>query len=263
MGFSARRQSINAKYEAASGDPEIASFYANADSLDADSANSRPVRQSLVKRSRFESQNNGYYSGISHTYSHDLIGSGPKLRIESSDPAFDRTVEQEWEKWSKAIGLRQKLLTMASAKDVDGEGLAVARTNPKVRHRVKIDVVLYETEQCQTPMLPYAITGQCDGIEFDKFGNPEYYHILRNHPGGQFATFEEPERVPSRYVLHFFKRLRPGQHRGVPERASTLNVGIAARRWREATIGAAEKAADIAVLLTTPQAAGRKPSAGI
>jgi capsid protein len=52
-------------------------------------------------------------------------------------------------------------------------------------------------------------------------------------------------------VLHWFKMRRPGQHRGVPECSSTLNTGAAARRWREATLAAAETAAEFSVLLKT------------
>jgi capsid protein len=52
-------------------------------------------------------------------------------------------------------------------------------------------------------------------------------------------------------MLHWFKMRRPGQHRGIPECTSTLNTGAAARRWREATLAAAETAADFAVLLET------------
>jgi len=52
-------------------------------------------------------------------------------------------------------------------------------------------------------------------------------------------------------VLHWFKRRRPGQHRGVPELSSTLNVGAAARRWREATLAAAENVADFSMVVKT------------
>jgi capsid protein len=59
--------------------------------------------------------------------------------------------------------------------------------------------------------------------------------------------------VPADSVLHWFKLRRPGQHRAVPECSSTLNVGAAARRWREATLAAAETAADFTLLMKTQQ----------
>jgi capsid protein len=59
------------------------------------------------------------------------------------------------------------------------------------------------------------------------------------------------EQVPAAYVTHWFKLRRPGQHRGIPECASTLNLGASARRWREATVAAAENIADFSLFIKT------------
>jgi capsid protein len=60
-----------------------------------------------------------------------------------------------------------------------------------------------------------------------------------------------PEQIPAKFILHWWMLRRPGAHRGVPEFKSTLNVGASSRRWREATVAAAETAADFAALLKT------------
>ena len=60
----------------------------------------------------------------------------------------------------------------------------------------------------------------------------------------KLAAGNTSERIAADRVLHWFKMRRPGQHRGVPECASTLNTGAAARRWREATLAAAETVRD-------------------
>ncbi len=258
------RGSIDGTYDASRDSDEFKNYWANADFYDADSANSRPIRSKLVSRSRYEIANNGYADGIAQTYATDLVGIGPKLRMQTGSAGFNQLVEAEWDRWAKAIQLRRKLWCMAHAKIVDGEAIAVARTNPRVNHQVKIDLVLYETEQCQTPALAWELIrangfngGYCDGIRFDEFGNPIYYDILRRHPGSTAPYADlaglnfEPEQVEARYVLHWYMLRRPGQHRGVPELTSTLNVGAASRRWREATLGAAETAADFSILLKT------------
>lgn len=244
---------LRATYDAARQSDETKNHWANADTYDADSANSREVRQTLVSRSRYETGNNGYADGIAQTYATDLIGLGPNLRMQTSSTGFNRMVELEWYLWTKAIQFRRKFWCMAHAKFQDGESIGVMRKNPRVRHTLPLDVVLIETEQCQTPFLPYGVAGYIDGIKFDQFGNPEYYDILRGHPGAVNLLSDSlnPERVAADRVLHWFKLRRPGQHRGVPECASTLNTGAAARRWREATLAAAETAADFSVLLKT------------
>lgn len=244
---------VRGTYDAARTNDHNSNHWANADDYDADSANSKDVRATLVKRSRYEVGNNGYADGIAQTYATDLIGVGPNLRMQTASVGFNRLVETEWYNWTKAIQWRRKFWTMAHAKYQDGESIAVMRRNPGVRYSIPLDVILYETEQCQTPYIAYGEIGYIDGIKFDEFGNPLWFDILRRHPGSSsIADFDSvPERVAADRVLHWFKMRRPGQHRGVPESASTLTTGAAARRWREATLASAETAADFSVFLRT------------
>lgn len=250
--WKARVAAMRASYDAARTSSEFENYWANSDALDADSANSREIRHKLIHRSRYEWNNNGFSDGIAKTYCDDLVGVGPTLRMQSGSEGFNRMVERVWWEWSKAIGLRRKLWTMSHAKHSDGEGLGIIRRNPRVKHAIKLDVQLVEAEQCQTPYLR-GERGYIDGIKFDAFGNPEYYDILREHPGctNRLTLDIVPERVPAAFVLHWFKSRRPGQHRGVPEMASTLNTGAAARRWREAMLGAAETIADYTLFIKT------------
>lgn len=250
----AKRRTVNATYDAASSSDEYSNYWANADAFDADSANSPAVRAKLVQRSRYEVANNGYADGIANTYADDLIGIGPQLRMQTGSEGFNRMVETAWFQWCKEIKFRRKLWCMAHAKHTDGEGIGVARQNRRLKHRVKIDLVLHETEQCQTPYMPYGQDGYVDGIQFDEFGNPTSFDILKHHPGSNtnLASYsQKPEKVPAKYVFQWFKMKRPGQHRGVPESSSTLNLGAAGRRWREAVLAAAENIADFSLLIKT------------
>lgn len=248
-----KRRPIEASYDAAADSDDTRNHWANADAYDADSANSITVRERLVQRSRYEIANNGYADGIASTWTTDLIGKGPALRMQTGSEAFNQLVESSWYYWTRAVRFRRKLWCLAHALHSDGEGLAVVRRNRNVRHAIKLDLRLYETEHCQTPLLSWGQANYIDGIKFDELGDPLWYDILPEHPGSSgYRTYNlTPERVPARYVLHWFKLRRPGQHRGIPECTSTLNTGAAARRWREATLAAAETAADFAVLLRT------------
>ncbi len=246
-----RRQ--HGSYDAARTSTEYQNIWANADYYDADSANSRFVREKLVTRSRYEINNNGYSDGIAQTYATDIIGCGPNLRMQTGSDGFNRMVENTWYQWCKATQFRRALWCMAHAKHSDGETFGIIRKNPRVKHPIPMQVVLIETEQCRTPWLPVWQPGYIDGIRFDEFGNPVYFDILHQHPGSVHVMQinQVPERVAADYVLHWFKLRRPGQHRGIPEMSSTLNTGAAARRWREATLGAAETAADFTLFLKT------------
>jgi len=253
------RRSIDASYDAARDTDEFKNYWANADSFDADSANSKAVRQKLVTRSRYEAANNGYVDGILQTFANFLVGVGPKLRMLTGNAQFNQAVETVWQQWAKKIKLRRKLWVMAHAKMQDGESFAVVRTNPKIKHPVKLDIVPFETEQCQSLTTYWGTPDRIDGIKFDEFGNPETYEVLRYHPGGQWFPVAnwQAEEVPAKYMLHWFMLRRPGQHRGVPELRSTLNVGASSRRYREATVAAAETVAEMgAVLLKTDMPPG-------
>ncbi len=248
-----RYAEMKAGYDAARTSTEFQNIWANADRYDADSSHLREIRHTLISRSRYEVANNGYSDGIAQTYATDLVGVGPTLRMQTGSEGFNRMVELEWHRWMSAIQFRRKLWCMAHAKHQDGETFAIKRRNPRVKHRVKLDLRLIEAEQCQTPYLPFAEKGRIDGMKFDEFGNPEWFEVLQQHPGNvtQLHLNLIPERIPADMMLHWFKMRRPGQHRAVPENSSTLNVGAAARRWREATLAAAETAADFTMLLKT------------
>lgn len=247
---------VHARYDAAQDTDEFKNYWANTDALDADSAHSKGVRQKLVQRSRYEVGNNGYSDGMLQTHCNYLVGKGPQLRMETASSGFNSLVENEWRLWAKAVQFRRKLWTQSHAKVQDGEGFGLATFNPRIKHPVKIDYKLLETEQVSTPYLPPNEVGYIDGIRFDDFGNPVWYDILPFHPGGawSFQTWQQPDQVAARFVMHWFQMRRPGQHRAVPEFKSTLNVGAASRRWREATVSAAETAAMFTVLLKTQMA---------
>jgi capsid protein len=248
-----RYAKLRASYDAARNSDEYRRIWENADGFDADSAHNKTVRQNLIKRARYEIGSNGYSDGAVQTKSIDIIGSAPALRMQTGSEIFNRLIETTWKLWSKATKFRRKLLCLAHAKISDGEAFAVIRNNPGLRHPVKIDLQLFEADQFTTPYLAYDDPDHIDGIKFDRFGNPVYYELAKQHPGASRAIGLDltPERIDAASVLHWFKLRRPGQHRAVPEMASTLNVGAAGRRFREAVLGAAETAAEFTVLLHT------------
>src|SRR5690606_27773756 len=86
---------LHATYDAARTSDEFKNYWANADALDADSANSREVRQKLVQRSRYEVANNAYADGIAQTITNDLVGVGPSLRMLTGSTGFNQMVERE------------------------------------------------------------------------------------------------------------------------------------------------------------------------
>lgn len=84
------------------------------------------------------------------------------------------------------------------------------------------------------------------GVELDANGAPVAYHVLRQHPGSLLTTVREWDRVPAfgvntgeRMMLHLFRRIRPGQTRGVPYLASVIEPLKMLDRYSEAEVMAA------------------------
>jgi capsid protein len=243
---------IRARYDAAQTSAANEYHWASADSYDADSANSKAVRATLVKRSRYETNNNGYGKGIVLTHANYVVGRGPTLRMQTGSVGLNAMVEAAWGRWIRRVKFGRKLRTAFKAKVGDGEGFLVARTNPNLADTVKLDIVGIECDQFTTPWLPYAEPNRIDGIKFDDFGNPIFYDLLKYHPGGAWGSLmDAPEQIPARFVFHLFREDRSGQHRAVPELTATLGRFAQDRRYREAVVKAGENVANVNLLIKT------------
>lgn len=255
---------LRLRYDAAQTSVETENHWSNADGLSAAAANSPEVRRKLRERARYERDNNSYLSGMAETLANDVIGTGPRLQLQpppgrSSQSARDahRRASDAFEEWTAAVGLAETLRTYREARCIDGEGFLFLRTNPELPTPVQLDLRDVEADQVATPDLyPETRPDAVDGIEFDRYGNPTYYHLLREHPGDQLAVgaWGDYDKIPAALALHWFKRRRPGQRRGIPEVTPALWLYAVLRRYTMATLSAAEIAALFGVLLKTTMA---------
>ncbi len=144
---------VRAKYDAAQTTADNRRHWANADLLSPDAAASPAVRRILRSRARYEVANNPYAKGIVLTLANDVIGTGPRLQVLTGDAEVNQTVEREFARWARAVGLAEKLRTMRMAKTTDGEAFAVLFSNEKLSSPVKLDLKLLEADQVATPTL--------------------------------------------------------------------------------------------------------------
>jgi len=254
---------VRARFDAAQTTPDNRKHWSNADPLSADAAASADVRRTLRNRARYEVANNSYARGIVLTLANDVIGTGPRLQMllgDGQNAKANRTIEAEFSRWAKAVGLPEKLRTMRQARAQDGEAFAMLFSNGNLANPVKLDLRLIEADQVTTPDPKLGVLGASlavDGIEFDPFGNPEAYHVLREHPGGDKAMLgSQYDRIRAASMIHWFRADRPGQNRGLPDIMPALPLFAQLRRYTLAVIAAAESAANIAVLMKTNAPAG-------
>ncbi|MBN2474858.1 MAG: phage portal protein [Pirellulales bacterium] len=255
---------LRARYDAAATNQSNYRHWAAADSLSANAAASPEVRRILRNRARYEVANNSYARGIVLTLANDVVGTGPRLQMLTSDAEANGRIEREFAHWATAIGLAEKLRTIRMAKAQDGEAFGILVHNPEVDSPVKLDLRLIEAEQVTTPDALSLQDNQIDGIVFDRFGNPLLYHVLKEHPGDQILSLAGSyDRIPAEAMIHLFRADRPGQRRGIPEITPALPLFAQLRRFTLAVLGAAETAADFAGILYTDAPAGGEADAAV
>lgn len=240
---------VRMKYDAAQTTAENIRHWAMADSLSADGSMTPEIRKTLRNRARYETANNAYARGLVLTLAATCVGTGPRLQFLSDDEEFNSIVETEFAAWSEAVHLAEKLQTLRMAKITDGEGFAAIVKNPKLKHPAEMDIRPIEADRVASPFS--VIFDTVDGIEYDKFGNPISYQVCSEHPGDSsmwYGTFSE---IPAEYMVHWFRKDRPGQSRGLPEIMPALPLFAQLRRYTLAVLAAAETAADFAAVLYT------------
>jgi lambda family phage portal protein len=247
-----RQQTINAAYDSAQTTSKNSRNWRLSDSLSADEANSPYVRQILRKRARYEClEANSYAKGIVHTLAMDLIGAGPRLQVQTKDKKANERIEKSWSSWAKRTKLARKLQTMRVSKCVDGEAFGEMVNNPRLRHRVQLDLHVTEGDQYTTPHGIYDPEHMIDGMHFDDFGNVEWYHRVKQHPGGPAMFDTNPDVLPADQIIHLFRQDRPGQHRGIPEVTTALPLFNLLRQYSLAALSSAQIAAKFTAVVQT------------
>lgn len=252
------KRAVKLSFDAASHGVDSARHWSAADYLSADSEANESVRRTLRVRSRYEVANNSYAKGIVLTLANDTIGTGPRLQCLSDDDAVNSKVEGDFCAWAQTVDLAGKLRLVRMARCQDGEAFILLAQNPKLRDpNVKLDLQIIEAD-CVTNQVVDLDPYDVDGIHYDKYGNPEFYRVLRYHPGGDdIATdFNKADVIPAKNMIHYYRKDRPGLHRGIPEITPALPLFAQLRRFTLAVLAAAESAADFAGIIYTDSPAG-------
>ncbi|MDR3199308.1 MAG: phage portal protein [Planctomycetaceae bacterium] len=230
---------------------EERAYWGDANSLSANATFLPEDRRKWRNIARYETNCNSYGKGLILTLANIGIGRGPRLQLLTEDENYNSKVEQEFAAWAETINLGEKLKTMRKAKCVDGEAFAIININPKVKHGVKIDLKLIECDRVTT-LEPNLEQQRIDGIHFDKYGNPESYDVLKEHPGDiSFTAYNKTESIAAEFMLHWFRQDRPEQSRGITELLPSLPLFAQLRRYTLAVIESAETAASISALFTS------------
>ena len=247
---------VEARYELARDSNEMRRHWQSADLLSGNEWANAADRQKMRARSRHEVFNNGYAKGMVEKLARYVVGRGPRLQMKSGERETNAQIERLFADWAKEIKLARKLRMMRKARCIDGEIFAVFVPNPTIKGPIKIDLRLYEADQCASPFSFATKANEVDGIKFDAFDNPVSYSILKQHPGDLGSMgIADAENIDADKVIHYFNEERAGQKRGVPEIAASIRIFAELRRYELAVLGAAESAASFAMVGQAPMPA--------
>jgi lambda family phage portal protein len=241
---------IKATFDVAQTTADNRKHWGNADGLSARASLSPAVRRVIRLRSRYEAENNSWYSGILRTAVNHIIGNGPRLQLISNNAQANARIELAWREWSRKIDLADTLRTVCEAYWRDGEVFVMQASRPS-NYPMVLDLRLIEADQVQSPWNhPYDDAFCDDGIKFDKSTNEIQVYVFDNHPGSNTPNSTiSGEWYSSRRVLHLFRADRPGQTRGIPRATPALQILPIMRRQELATLYSAETAANFAMYL--------------
>lgn len=250
---------IRAHFAAAESAAKDADWW-KADYLSADADANPETRRILRMRSRYEYQNNSYARGVIQCLANDTIGNGPRLRYASNDDSLNSRIERDFTAWAETVRLGEKLRAVRIARARDGESFVLLAQNPTLRTDVKLDLSLIDSDRvagdsacscadagaegCGKPFM-------VDGIAYDQYGNPVSYRVLVSHPCDGNLAEERAMLISAANVIHVFRADRAEQHRGVPELAAALPLFAKLRRYTNAVVASAEKAAEYGGILYT------------
>lgn len=221
-------------------------------------AMSPDVRRTAAIRARYELRNNSWLAGIVRTKANDAIGVGPRLQLTTDDRELNQRLERAWAAWSRSIRLALKLRSAMIAKMVDGEVFGTPVTNAAVRGPILLDLRLIHSTRVTSGYSGKLREREVDGIVYDEDWNPVEYLVEDLTPSTTSGA-ARVRPVNAKRMLHWFRPESVEQIRGISELAPSLGLFAELRRFREATLAAAETAANYAGVLQTDQPPNQDP----
>lgn len=187
-----------------------------------------PIERSLpmlVARSHNAIRNNPYAASAKEKYVSNLVGTG--IKPQWGDPA----VQALWDRWVKECDADGRddfygLQALAAGSQFEA-GEALGRVRFRRRSdglSVPLQLQVIEAEHLD-PGYSQAFGGRLIkmGIEFNGIGQRSAYWLWRHHPQEQLTSeINTRVPVPAERIVHMYRRLRPGQLRGVPELTSVI-----------------------------------------
>lgn len=206
----------------------------------------------LRNRCEYEARRNPTITGVIETYIIDMIGEiGPTLQIQTDDAKFNDEAEAYWNNWWANPDLNGELsgvewLAMCiRLLWTCGEHLTQIVGDPDDQMRPKLLTV----HPRRLGALSYWTIDSVMGVRRTPTGKPISYYIQDVNESNMWNLPLTIREIPARDVVHDFRRIEPGQARGIPWLATSLQTIADLYDYDLAVLDAAKMAADFSVVL--------------
>lgn len=218
-------------------------------------------------RTRDISRNDAYVQSALRIRQDSIVGeayflnSKPNLLV-LNDPEFDETwatefqeeVENKFTLWaesdkhwvdaSRVNTLTSMIRLAVGVHGLSGEVLAVAEWLRDLPRAYNTAIQMIDVDRLSTPWGAMETPELRGGVERNRFGAPQAYHIRMAHPTDFSASLDSYKwkRVLARkpwgrdQVLHIFEQSRPDQTRGISDMVAALKAMKITSKFRDITL---------------------------
>ena len=235
------------------------------------------VAATTARRSRHPIRNNAIAAGaISGTVT-SVVGTG--LTLESAiDPDYLGMSDTDAQAWQKTATREFKLWADCTDCDItrtqdfyglqdlifrstleNGDAISLLPFVKRLGSVYDLRVQAIEADRLVNKSWAGDTPALAGGVAMDQSGAPTAYHILDQHPGNLWGTSglnwnvypAFGAKTGRRNVLHHYRRLRPGQTRGMPYLAAVIEIIKQLGRYSDAEIMAAVVSGLFSVFVTS------------
>jgi lambda family phage portal protein len=200
-------------------------------------------RDRLVSASLEFRRNNPIVASLSRLRKADVVGRGIMPQPSTGDLDLDKKIEESWQKFSDApeitgmMDMRELQQQLIDSLLYYGDsGLIFTKSGVQFVDGSRIGNPSGVSTSDETSKMQ-------NGVMIDDFGKPVAYNVGNRVSG----VLRDDKLIPAKDFIHFLKRMRPNQYRGVPELAPVLNTLQDCNEYDKVEMMAAKVSASLSV----------------
>ena len=214
--------------------------------------------KTLRTRCEHEASTNPFVEGVITTHVIDVVGqAGPTLQVQSEDKKYNEDLERHARRFlampdvNGMYSMAEFLQMWVRLLWTCGEFLAQKVTAADVDGPYKLRLQNLHPRRLYTPYGSYGDSNVILGVHRDKAGKPLGYFIDQAPEDSMLGVGVNNAEISAEDIIHRFRVTEPGQARGIPFLASSLQNIADLRDFDEQVLDAARAAADSGVFLFT------------